>query len=183
MVCGNQHDSGQLAVSSRHRLHRSLRKAENLAQHTLRFINHRQSPLRQHAAVTELGQKRMQFGKTGHPHDLLMGFRIVFHRAGTERIKIRIHAHVHAAEIRKMAHRFKFGHFGKPCGFSPPERRRHRASLGNIQNGKDGTGAAGPAGFINQFHSNASIAFARALISSFVRFSVTAISIWSRLSA
>ena len=82
-----------------------------------------------------------------------------------------------------MAHGLQFGNLGQPGGFRTPEGRRNGTSLRHVENGKDGACAPGTAGFEYQFHSNASIAFASALISSFVRFSVTAISSWSRRSA
>ena len=39
-------------------------------------------------------QQRMQIGETGQPHDLFMETRIIFHSAGTKRIKMSIQTEI-----------------------------------------------------------------------------------------
>ena len=152
MVGGDQHDSGQFAVSPGHRLHGGLRKSEQFAEHAFGFIQHRQSALGQGRTVAKLGQQRMQSGKTGQTHHFLMQARIVFHGAGAKRVEIGVHAHVHPAQIGEMADRFEFGNFRQCRGGRTAQSHRNSGRLRDIESRQDRACAAGAAGFIDQFH-------------------------------
>ena len=183
VIGGDHHHAGQFAVRSGHRLHRAFGHAHQFGQNALSFEEHRQRPLRQSAAMPQLRQQRMQFGKARQRRQMLMKFRVVLHRAGAQRIEIGVHAHIPAAEIDEMPHRFQLRHFRQRRRCRPPQFRRNRRAAFDVALRQRRSPASRPALLKNQLHNTASIALAKFLISSRVRFSVTATSSCRRRSS
>ena len=102
----DHHDAGEFSVRAGRRLQGELSHAENTAQQFLHVMHQLQIPLSK--SIRGLG---MQARESGHGRDIFVNFRIVLHRAGTERIKTQIQAEVSPRQIGVMPHQVDFGHF------------------------------------------------------------------------
>ena len=102
----DHHDTGEFAVRAGRRLQGELSHAEDAAQEFLQVIHQRQIPLGK--SIRGFG---MQAGESGHGRNIFVNFRIVLHRAGTERIKTQIQTKVSPRQIGIMPHQVDFGHF------------------------------------------------------------------------
>jgi len=85
----DHHHAGQFAVRAGRRLQREIRHAEKRAQQCLHVVHQLQASLGEC-----LRRERVQVGKAGQGSDIFVDFGIVFHRAGTQRIKTEIDAEV-----------------------------------------------------------------------------------------
>ena len=96
------HERGQFSMSPRGRLQRDGGQAGDFRQHLLHLVEQLQ-----HALDGVIRLMRMQVGnagKRGHP---LVPLAVVLHRAGAERIEVRIDRHVEGREVGEVPHHFR----------------------------------------------------------------------------
>ena len=67
----------------------------------------------QHALATGVGLQRVQIGYAGQPGKTLVALGVVFHRARTERVKVRVDGHVSRRKIHEMANEIDLADLGK----------------------------------------------------------------------
>ena len=86
--CGHE-ERGQLSLSTCRRLKRNGVESSYFRKDALQTPKHFQHPLE-----ARLGLVGMEVGHTGQCRKSLVALGIVFHRAGTERVKVGIDRHV-----------------------------------------------------------------------------------------
>ena len=105
MIGADHGDAGELAVRTGHRAERHRRHAGDLLQHVLQL---------EHATEEALSDrrrcKRMATEELRQHRVLVTGLGVVLHRAGTERVEVRVDREVQLREAREMAHRIEFAH-------------------------------------------------------------------------
>jgi hypothetical protein len=87
------------------------------------------SALGKHASPDKLGLERVKRSKPLLSGYLFREFRIVFHRAGPERIKMRIHAEIHLGKVGEMPYDLRLGDTRK-LGVLLPEKSAVDFDLG-----------------------------------------------------
>ena len=95
---------GELAVGPGRRLQRDRLQAGDLGQHLLRPVEQLQQPLQRPLRL--IGVQARHAGQAGQP---LVPLGIVLHRAGAQRIEVRIDRHVERREVDEVAHHFRLG--------------------------------------------------------------------------
>ncbi len=108
LVIGTDHrDAGQFALRSRHRRQRYALHTGYGLEHLLQFV---------HAAQESLGvadrTERVPATKLGQQRERIADSRVVFHRAGTERIKLRVDREVLLRQARVVPDDLQFGDLG-----------------------------------------------------------------------
>ena len=172
-VGAHDQQAGQLALAAGRRLEADRVEARDLAQDLL------ERPLELERALDRvvLGQ-RMEVAEPGQAHEALVDPRVVFHRAGAERIEARVDPEVARRELGEVAQHLRLGELGEA------RRRAARERGGNLRHGqvRPRHREPAPAGLrllVDQLHGatalfmGASTSTSRS-ISSTVRFSVTA---------
>ena len=110
-VGGGDPEGGQLAMRTGGRLERAGGEAGDFLQVFLQLVEQLQ-----HALERVFRLIRMQVGEAGHAGDALVPLRVVLHRAGAERIEVRVDAHVELREVREVAHDLRFAELGQGRG-------------------------------------------------------------------
>ncbi len=125
-VVGADHrDAGELALGAGHRRQRDAGHAGHVLQHFLQLEEacHDALPrrsLRQRVPSQEARQHR----------ERIAGPRVVFHRAGAERVEVRVDAEVELREPRVMPDRLQLRHLGQRRRLPAPECLGHVGGLG-----------------------------------------------------
>jgi len=123
-VVGADHrHPGELAVRPGHRAQRHRAHAGDLLEHLLQFEHALQETL-----PLRLRRARMAREELGQHGVLVAGLRVVFHRARTERVEVRVDGEVELRQPREMAHGVEFADLGQQRRLAAAQRLRHRGA-------------------------------------------------------
>ena len=113
----------ELAVRAGHRAQRHRAHAGDLLEHLLQFEH-----ALQEALPLRLGRARMAREELGQHRVLVAGLGVVFHRARTERVEVRVDGEVELREPGEMAHGVELAHLGQQRRLAAAQRFRHCAA-------------------------------------------------------
>ncbi len=173
VIRSHNHYTSQLAVCPCHRLHCKTRHARNFTKQKVALVEDLQCALREHTAHPQLRQQGVQMRKAGITCNSFADLRIVFHRAGAERIEIGIHAEIHPAKRSKMPHDIKLTQLRQRGRFVTQKLPLETYLRRNVARIYPYSPASRNGFFKYQFHRALSSASANMPICCFVLFSVT----------
>ena len=129
LVVGHDHrDAGELTLRASHRRERHAPlHAGHVGEDLLQLVHARQEALAQ-----RFGRVRMAAGESIEHRQRMAGARVVFHRARTERIEVRVDREVLARQVRVMAYGLQLRHLRQS------HRRRAQEALGQVRAGDIG---------------------------------------------
>ncbi len=107
MIGANHCHTRKLSLRPGHRRQRDTLHAADRLQHFLEFIHALEKPL----AVAG-GPERMPMREAWQQSQGITGPRVVFHRARTERVELRIYRKILLRQTRKMPDNLQFGNLG-----------------------------------------------------------------------
>ena len=153
MVCGDHLDTRKLALGAGHRRQRECRHTHGLAQHRLQFVHAGQKSL-----AVLVRYERVLRQETGQHREGIAGPWIVFHRAGAERVEMRVDREILLRQAGVMPHRLQLGYLGQR---RPVAAQQVLWNVGQVRFALGRLGSAPAAGsgmFVNQ-HQAISLSF------------------------
>ena len=108
VVSADNHNPGRFAVRARRRLERKRVHSADLRQHQRQLVHQLERALRRFDRLV-----RVNVRETGKTRRVFAEFRIVFHRAGAERVHAVVDAERSLRKRGKVPHRFDFAKFRK----------------------------------------------------------------------
>ena len=119
-VRAHQQQPGELALAAGGRLQADRVEARDLAQDLLEMPFELERALRRIVL-----DQRVQVAEARQPDESLVDARVVFHRAGAERIEARVDAEVARRELREVAHDLRLGQLREARRLAAGEFGRH----------------------------------------------------------
>ena len=104
MIGPDHRHAGQFALRTGHRRERHTGHAGDGLEHLLQFIH----ALHESLAVAHRPE-RMAAGKRRQQRERIADARVVFHRAGTQRVELRVDGKILLRQTRVVAHHLQFG--------------------------------------------------------------------------
>ena len=103
----NDHNTGHLAVRAGRRLQRNAGQTGDFGEVLLKFVNHFERTLR-----FSFGSQRVKIRKARNARDFFVQARVIFHRAGAERVQAKVDRIIpgrDACEVANYVHLADFG--------------------------------------------------------------------------